>query len=109
MDEIKGLMRDERGTWMVTMRLVKDAEPKPPKARRKRFGLDTKGLLLLRQNHRCAICTGPISLLDSHIDHVFPLSEGGEDDPSNLQLVHMNCNLRKGRRIVVAQGAMPWA
>lgn len=106
MDELRGLLRDADGTWMVTMRLVK---PAPTHARRRRLPKRTKALLLARQDHRCAICGGPISLLDAHVDHVVPLSSGGEDVITNLQLTHPNCNLRKGKRLVVAQGAMPWA
>ena len=106
MEELKGLLRDELGTWMVTARLVK---PAPSKARRKRLPKRTKAMLLARQDHRCAICGGPISLLDAHVDHVVPIVAGGEDALHNLQLTHPNCNLRKGRRLIVGQGSMPWA
>lgn len=106
MDMIKGLLRDDNGTWEITARLV---HPAPRAARRKRLPKRTKAMLLARQEHRCAICRGPISLLDAHVDHIVPIVAGGEDALHNLQLAHPNCNLRKGRRLVVGQGSMPWA
>jgi 5-methylcytosine-specific restriction endonuclease McrA len=107
MEELKGLVRDSEGTWAITLRLIRPAETA---TRRKRLPKRTKAMLLARQDHRCGICGGPISLLDSHVDHVVPRVAGGEDALHNLQLTHPNCNLRKGgRRLVVGQGSMPWA
>ena len=34
------------------------------------------------------------------IDHIVPLSLGGDDTPGNTQAAHMGCNSRKGNRIV---------
>ena len=34
----------------------------------------------------------------AHIDHIFPRSRGGQNDPSNLQLLCYSCNLSKGAR-----------
>lgn len=79
-----------------------------PMKHRNRWSLAVRSGLLGSQQHRCRICTGPLSLLDAHLDHVVPLARGGADVISNLQLVHMNCNLRKGTRTTI-QVAMPWA
>ncbi len=38
-------------------------------------------------------------LMTPSIDHVVPLSRGGSNHPSNLQLAHLLCNLSKGNRI----------
>jgi len=32
-------------------------------------------------------------LLAASIDHIVPVSAGGSDDPSNLQIAHLCCNL----------------
>ena len=32
------------------------------------------------------------------LDHVIPLSEGGEHTETNAQLAHFRCNTRKGNR-----------
>lgn len=44
----------------------------------------------------CGICHEPVSFEDMEIDHVFPRSHGGPDDPENLQAAHEPCNRRKG-------------
>lgn len=33
--------------------------------------------------------------LCASIDHIVPLSQGGTNDLTNLQLAHLRCNLRK--------------
>jgi len=46
------------------------------------------------QNGKCPACD--VSLLDGyHVDHVVPLSKGGDNWPTNLQLLCPPCNLRK--------------
>lgn len=30
------------------------------------------------------------------VDHIIPVAAGGTNDPGNLQLVHLRCNIRKG-------------
>jgi 5-methylcytosine-specific restriction endonuclease McrA len=60
-----------------------------------------------RDGWRCARClrkvrtyppgqSGPDAF---HCDHIVPWSQGGSDDPSNLQTLCRDCNLRKGNRI----------
>lgn len=45
------------------------------------------------QRNKCACCSG--KLIEFHIDHRTPLSRGGTNDPTNLQLLCPPCNLRK--------------
>lgn len=33
-------------------------------------------------------------------DHVIPLADGGRDEPSNIRLAHLGCNIRRRRRIL---------
>lgn len=62
-----------------------------------------------RQGGVCASCGGamPLQRFDlphatlwkkyrPTVDHIRPLSKGGQDEIGNLQLVHASCNLRKG-------------
>lgn len=52
---------------------------------------------------RCGICGGLLppdgDLCEPQdavtVDHIVPLSKGGTDDPSNLQLAHWRCNQKK--------------
>lgn len=49
-----------------------------------------------RDRHRCRNCGAPPPL---QIDHILPVSRGGSNDLSNLQLLCRRCNQRKGARI----------
>lgn len=82
------------------------------RARRNRLPKTTRDRLLRVQDHRCAICRGPLGFYESHIDHIIPVALGGSDDWNNLQLTHMTCNLRKGAGRGphdAGQERMPWA
>jgi hypothetical protein len=46
-----------------------------------------------RDAYRCRRCG---SWIDLTIDHIKPISLGGEDDPANLQTLCRSCNSRKG-------------
>lgn len=55
----------------------------------------------------CQLCGHPVdpSLGDRHpmmrsLDHVIPISKGGNHEPSNVQLAHLVCNMRKGDRVL---------
>ncbi len=56
--------------------------------------------LLTKHGGCCAACGEPVALSDGDrratIDHVVPLSKGGSDDLSNLQLLCQECNEEKG-------------
>ena len=54
--------------------------------------------LLSQQSFLCGICDTDMSSFntsDIHIDHISPLSRGGSNDTSNLQVTCRACNLRK--------------
>lgn len=51
--------------------------------------------LMVAQDGRCAVCD--VSLVPKyHVDHIVPLSRGGTNWPSNLQLLCPTCNCSKG-------------
>ena len=72
------------------------------------WGTVTKGItniLLQRQGNRCAgpgcgKCIGKRvnGKADHHLDHIIPLAAGGLHDNSNLQVLCVSCNLRKGAK-----------
>lgn len=67
---------------------------RPPIARKLRQ------FIFERDNYVCGICQKPIEPGDAiHVDHIFPWSKGGSDEPDNLQAAHGSCNVRKGARI----------
>ena len=88
------------------------AQRKAARIRRKRL-LDgaiqepyTRESIFARDGWICGICDQPIdSTLRSpdpdsaSIDHVVPLSAGGDDTPANVQAAHYGCNSRKHARV----------
>jgi 5-methylcytosine-specific restriction endonuclease McrA len=52
-----------------------------------------------RAGHRCEYCQleqsdSPLAVL--HIEHIIPKAHGGTNDPENLALACIDCNLHKG-------------
>lgn len=59
-------------------------------------GQDIKNILN-NQKSKCAICK--CSIRDGYdVDHVIPLSKGGDNGPMNLQLLCPTCNRQKGAK-----------
>lgn len=51
--------------------------------------------MFLSQENKCNICKCDISI-KYHVDHIRPISKGGSNFISNIQLLCPPCNLRKG-------------
>lgn len=63
---------------------------------RKIYSEDTRKLIYLNAHGRCELCGRKILLEDMSIDHINPLSLGGEDDVENLASTCYPCNMFKG-------------
>lgn len=59
---------------------------------------DYKYELYYDQNELCAGCQEKILFKNFHVDHIVPKDRGGGDEKSNLQLLCLNCNSRKGTK-----------
>lgn len=73
-----------------------------PKDFKKHYGFHNKKtkMHLLRQKDKCGLCGDSFkSLKDTSIDHIIPLSKGGRDTIDNMQVVHIECNQKKGNAI----------
>ncbi len=51
-----------------------------------------------RDNRTCRLCGAKAPDVELHIDHIVPLSKGGETTLDNLQVLCADCNLGKGDR-----------
>ena len=88
---------DEIRKNKISMSMVK--RDKNGKIKRKTYSDDTKKLIYLKAGGRCELCGRKILLDDMTLDHVNPLSMGGDDNVENLACTCYPCNLFKGNMI----------
>ena len=62
----------------------------------RRISKSTREYILKRDNYECQYCGSQTKL---EIDHIFPYSRGGGNEPENLQVLCKSCNLAKGDSI----------
>lgn len=79
----------------VTNRICFKTNPYKKK-NRKSYSQDTRQLIYERADGRCELCGRKILLKDMTLDHINPLSMGGEDNVSNLSCTCSLCNHFKG-------------
>jgi 5-methylcytosine-specific restriction endonuclease McrA len=70
--------------------------------RARRAGVDyervTRTEIWERSQGRCGICGEGILYAEMTVDHIVPISKGGQHRLDNLQAAHRGCNSRKGAR-----------
>lgn len=79
------------GYWMVPSRLWRLSG-----RYRRKIPRGIRSRVYERDGHACRRCGARTGLT---LDHIFPWSRGGTDDPSNLQTLCGRCNSRKGATI----------
>ncbi len=60
-----------------------------------------RGEIYIRDNGLCGICGLHVSLHDVTLDHIIPLSKGGEHSKLNVQIAHRSCNSAKGAKLEI--------
>ncbi len=56
--------------------------------------------LIKKQGNICPLCNAPIFIIDDvEVDHIVPIAVQGQDENTNLQVVHTRCNRKKGVRL----------
>lgn len=63
------------------------------------YNKDDVSALMETQSGLCVICQADIRL-SFHVDHKTPISKGGSNWPSNLQLLCPLCNRKKGSKLI---------
>jgi len=53
-----------------------------------------------RDNGVCYLCGDTVSFYQMHLDHVIPISKGGEHSYVNIKATHGDCNQRKSARLL---------
>ena len=70
------------------------------KLRKIKLSDEEKNNLISKQNNICPICKNSVFVGDEiEVDHINPLALGGRDGFLNLQIVHKDCNRKKGVNI----------
>jgi 5-methylcytosine-specific restriction endonuclease McrA len=67
------------------------------KPKRKTIKPSLRFEILKRNDYRCQMCG--VTVKDGatlEIDHIFPVSKGGTNEPDNLQVLCRDCNAGKG-------------
>jgi 5-methylcytosine-specific restriction endonuclease McrA len=59
------------------------------------------GIVFERDGWVCHICGDTVAPKDASLDHVVPLSLGGEHSYANVATSHLSCNVKKGNRLIV--------
>lgn len=52
-----------------------------------------------RDHEICGICGEHVEPADISVDHIAPLSLGGQHTWENVRLAHLLCNVRRGNRL----------
>lgn len=70
-------------------------------AKTQSFHIDwTRMEIFYRDGGVCHICGEAVPVDDFHVDHLVPLSKGGDDCSFNLAVAHPVCNMRKSDSLV---------
>jgi hypothetical protein len=86
---------------------MKVAKIKPQKQERENLSLKVKTVVLTESGYRCAVPTcREILLLDIH--HIWQVSDGGGDDPSNLIALCPTCHALYHRGKISADAIYAW-
>lgn len=85
---------DEVRKSKMSMSMIK--RDKNGKIKRKSYSDDVRKLIYIKAGGRCELCGRKILLDDMTLDHVNPLSMGGDDDVENLAATCYPCNIFKG-------------
>ncbi len=68
---------------------------------RKNISEDLRRYILKKDNNECQLKLENCTKVATEIDHIIPVSKGGESIAENLQAVCSNCNKEKGTKVLI--------
>ena len=71
---------------------------KPAKQKRNPISKSIRHEVFKRDNYKCVECGATKEDIRLHVDHILPVSQGGNDELDNLQTLCETCNLAKSNR-----------
>ena len=75
------------------------SKPKPDEKKRSRhIPASVRVSVLHRDGYKCLFCGCSAKQVQLEVDHIVPFSQGGSNDPRNLQTLCFDCNRGKGAR-----------
>lgn len=99
------ILRQEFDAWVHVSggaKRLRIVPPMPSRAARTAQHVPKRSLRLAvvaRDGLRCRLCGQDVERSQLHLDHVRPVSRGGETTLENLQVTPARCNARKGARL----------
>lgn len=78
---------------------IKNKKKNKTKKKSLRLTKKERNLILLKFSNKCALC-GYNKKDELVIDHKIPISKGGTNHPDNLQVLCIECNLRKSNHLI---------
>jgi len=60
-------------------------------------------MVYARDRAICSLCHQHVKRAEASVDHIVPLSKGGEHSYKNVALAHFICNVRKNNRLATQQ------
>ena len=109
---VRGMLRD-LVTQVNSQKADKTGKPKPKKPtatkskskpnqdkekRSRHIPASVRVSVLHRDGYKCLFCGCSAKQVQLEVDHIIPFSQGGSNDPSNLQTLCFDCNRGKGAR-----------
>jgi 5-methylcytosine-specific restriction endonuclease McrA len=64
----------------------------------------SRGNIYIRDRNRCQYCGRKFATSELSLDHVIPISRGGKSTWENVVCACLNCNVRKGNKLVAESG-----
>ena len=92
-------IREQRAAWVKEHPEYPAVKQARRRAREKGNGgelsWDIKERLLKIQRGKCSVCKTSLKNTGSHLDHIIPLSKGGDNSDRNVQVTCPTCNHKK--------------